>query len=325
MKQFVILILVNSCCFVRVASGQSEATAFYSNDLSQKDIFRLVEDRKKWRNKANELQKQLDRIEPADPNSEAEKQALRQTNNRLYEEKTKIEGLLILTAQNLERAQMRLNQLQQARVADQAALKEAAQKIEDLSVIIRSQKSLIGQLEDKIGNLQSVVRELERELFKAEAFLRQAKLQVFKAETDVFMVMNKRKNIKAGFKENNNVLPFTKFKRARKLIISSGVFLDAEEAAQYLRKKPRAEFYLYELGSSKAIGSKKFTLEFSSYSLPPLLMVSAGAESVLTETGKLFWGISEINLSSKAIKKGDYYYILDIEGAYMLTGNLSFN
>lgn len=323
MKQFVTLMLVISVCFMRIANGQADATAFYSNDLSQNDIFKLVEDRKKWREKANQLQRLLDKIEPKDPNSEAEKQELRRSNSRLYEEKTKVEGLLILTAQNLERAKAELARCQQAKEMNQTALKKANQKVEDLSLIIRSQKSLIGKLNGKLDNLKSIVRELERQLFEAEAFLRQAKLQVFKAETDVFMVTNKRKNIKTSFKDNNDVLPFCRFKKTKKLLIRSGVFLSAEESRRYRKDKPKAEFYLYELGSSRSIGKEKFYLEFSSYSLPPLLMASNEKDSFSTEVGKLFWGVAELDLSNKDIEKGDYYYIIDIEGAYMLTGNLS--
>lgn len=325
MKQFVIFIFVISVCFVRIASGQADATAFYSNDLSQRDIFKLVEDRKKWREKADRLQRLLNNTQPKNPNSEAEKQALRKANAQLYEEKTKVEGLLLLTAQNLERAKAELERCQKAKKMNQTALKRANEKVEDLSAIIRSQKALINKLNGKLDNLQSVVRELERQLFKAEAFLRQAKLQIFKAETDVFLVTNKRKNIKSSFKANNDVLPFCRFKKTKKLLIRSGVFLDTEESRRYRKDKPKAAFYLYELGSSRSVGREKFYLEFSSYSLPPVLMVSNEKDRFSTEVGKLFWGVAELDLSNKDIEKGDYYYIIDIEGTYMLTGNLSFN
>lgn len=326
MKGLSLIVLIYVSCLLNSAYGQVGATAFYSNDLSQTDIFNLIEDRKKWRRKANELQKLLDRIEPKDPTSEAEKQSLRKANSRLYEEKTKIEGLLIMTAQNLERAKSDLAREERAREIDQQKLKKANEKLEDLKAIVRSQKSLLSNLEGKLDELQGVVKELERQLFRSEAFLRQAKLQVFKAETDVLLVTHKRKHIKTSFKANNNVLPLCRFKRTKKLFMRTGIFLDSDESSQYSKKKPKAKFFLYKLGSSKKVAYEKFHLEFSASSLPPLLTVSSGKTNFTSEAGRLFWGVTEMDLSSKkGIEKGDYYYIIDIEGRYILTGNLSFN
>jgi hypothetical protein len=327
MKELSLFFLICASCLLNSAYGQIGATAFYSNDLSQKDIFKLIEDRKKWRDKADELERLLDKVEVKDPTSEAEKQALRRANSRLYEEKTKIEGLLIMTAQNLERAKNDLAREETAREIDQQKLKKASEKVEDLKAIVLGQKSLLNKLESKLEGLQRVVKELERQLFKSEALLRQAKLQVFKGETDVLLVTHKRKHLKTSFKVNNNVLPLCRFKRTKKLYMRTGIFLDSDEYRQYSKKKPKAEFFLYKLGSSREIASEKFFLEFSASSLPPLLTVSSGEANFTDEAGRLFWGIAEMDLSSKSkgIEKGDYYYILDIEGRYILTGNLSFN
>lgn len=295
--------------------------SFYSNDLNEKEIRELVDDRDDWREKAAEYERKLEEFKriPRTPDNSRE---LETKSREIYRLRSELEGVKRFSEIQKNRLKLEIDRLgnqldreKSNRANIQKKLNEAEDQLLELNKTIEDQQTLIVNLKQEIEGYKEIISEQEAEIQARMAELIRTKILISEKGTDILVRPKRKKPIYLNISDNDNTIPLKLIRRNKGFWVSTMYYRMASEMNE--RRYPKAKFYLYsEYAALPIMKNERITLDISE--LPAKIEKRPGTREFneYIEQGVLYRNIPTfIKLpNNRKLRKGSYYFLMIIDG-----------
>jgi hypothetical protein len=306
--------------FFFVLSNSFSQISFYSNDLSEKEIRELVDDRDDWKDKASEYERKLEafRSIPRTPDNTAE---LQEKSRDIYRLRSELQGVKLFSETQRKRLKAEADRLEDLlsreknnRANIQKQLSKTQDQILELNKTIDDQQVLIVNLRQEIERYKEIISDREAEIQARMAELIRTKILISEKGTDILIRPRKRKSIYLNMSDNDNTIPLKYIRRNKGFWLSTMYYRMASEMTE--KRYPKAKFYLYsEYAALPIIKNERITLDISE--LPAKIEKNPGTAEFkeYIEQGVFYRNMPTfIKLpSNKKLRKGSYYFLMIID------------
>lgn len=302
------------------SNGFSQSS-FYSNDLSEKEIRELVDDRDDWKEKAAEYQRKLEEFKRI-PRTPDDSRELEMKSREIYRLRSELEGVKRFSEiqknrleLDIERIKDHVDRAKSNRANIQKKLNEAEDKLLELNKTIEDQQTLIVNFRQEIEGYKEIISEQEAEIQARMAELIRTKILISEKGTDVLVRPKRRKPIYLNISDNDNTVPLKLIRRNKGFWVSTMYYKMASEMTE--GRYPKAKFYLYsEYAALPIVKNERITLDISE--LPVKIEKRPGTREFneYIEQGVFYRNIPTfIKLpNNRKLRKGSYYFLMIIDG-----------
>ena len=317
---FVKKITLASLFLIFFVSNVSSQISFYSNDLSEKEIRELVDDRDDWKNKAAEYKRKLEEFKriPRTPDNSRE---LETKSREIYRLRSELKGVKRFSEIQKNRLELEIDRLENQldrEKSNRANIQKKLNRLEDqlleLNKTIEDQQILIVNLRQEIEGYKEIISEQEAEIQARMAELIRTKILISEEGTDILVRPKRRKPIYLNISDNYNTVPLKFICRNKGFWISTMYYRMASEMNK--RGYPKAKFYLYsEYAALPMMKNERITLDNSE--LPEKIEKQPGTREFneYIDQGVLYRNTPKfIKLPNKQkLRKGNYYFLMIID------------
>ena len=181
--------------FLLTSQNLIAQSAFYSNDLSEKDIWNLIEKKREWEKETKRLQLKLDQAamlnEKADRTA-TENSQLKSINQGLYKEKGRLNTLLYFTQIQLEDTKEQINALKREKSDLQDRINLLKDKERYYLRSLKAQFKLIQKLDARLNDLEAEIDQQNYIIFNQKLELKRTILNLSKIGSDLLFIQTLR-------------------------------------------------------------------------------------------------------------------------------------
>lgn len=305
-------------------------SAFYSNDLSEKDIWNLIENKRKWEEEANRLQLKLDQanaLSTRKNRTDEENTELKSINQGLFKDKERLQTVLYFTQLQLEHTKEEINTLKNQKRELQDRINILKDKEREYRKSIIALFRLIQNLDAQIEQLQDKVDKQNYIIFNQNMELRRTVLNLSKIGSDLLFAQTRgffsKRLIYSSLRDNSKTISLKTLKKKGEVFVKAQYYLSPEEWKKVKKNKVKAQISIYEMGGTQTLTKQSFNLKPLTENSTPLLIELLGEDYKAYEPGQLVSGMGKIAIAGlikrKKIDRGSYYYILEIDDKIRLS------